>query len=115
MRTALLISISINILLVAFIYVSNQESKDNLKALESEKKSALQRADSARSYAEATRDSLEIAFTTIKYLNETTRREHELRIEAEKNDKKIIYVRFDSDTARSNAISELYPSYRNRR
>lgn len=83
------------------------------KALRKEIRHHQHRADSLESYALATKDSLDVAFTTIKYLNVATEEAKEKLRKREANEK-IIYVRFDNDTLRNSALSELYPSFRNR-
>lgn len=97
---------------LTYIYVSETTSNAGIKALESKIKHHEAEADSARDRALKTKDSLDIAFTTIRYLNEQTERAKEQTRIAEKKYNSIRLIQYKTDEQRDSVLKRLYPSLR---
>src|SRR5689334_10219032 len=75
------------------------------------KKSNKEEADRLRSELAITRDSLNVAFETIRIANKETQEAHERTQRIIKRYEQIIFISYTSDSARHRKLSELYPSY----
>lgn len=58
-----------------------------------------------------TRDSLEVAYATIRLAHQESVEAHERSQKTIANLNKIIYISYQSDSARTNALKKLYKSY----
>lgn len=110
MRIALIICCAIIIVLITFLATTVQELKDNERSLKAEKKEAIQKADEALDEAKATRDSLEIAFATIRSLSEQTERARQETNAWRMKYQAVKIVRFKTDSERDSVLLALYPS-----
>ena len=91
----------------------DQTVDSNIKIRNAEEKARFHeaKADSAKLRELLLVDSLEKSYLITRNIQEEKERERELRIKAEKRHEKVIYVRFDNDSLRARALSELYGSY----
>lgn len=90
-------------------------NEDGIRAKDAELKSRLREKEelyrTLEERYEITKDSLDIAFSTIKFANfERIKAEQKAR-EAMRKYNDIKFVRYESDTARNNALKQLYRSY----
>jgi len=110
MKIALTISLALNLLLIFLIWEQKTTDSVKLRTVESEVRYHKHLADSASLEKQLTKDSLEIAFATIRNLNGEKEHERELRIKAEKKLRDIKFVNFKTDLERDSVLKVLYPS-----
>jgi len=91
------------------IYTNSIESNTTIRNKETEVRYHKAKADSANHYAKLTRDSLTIAFATMRSLNAQREAERELRIKAEEKYRSVTHVRFKTDEQRDSVLKVLYP------
>lgn len=118
MKTPVLVLLIVTILFIVlgiiFVGVSEMSDRDRVRQSEINylKKQLKTQADSMQNVLSVTRDSLTIAFETIKIATKE-REESHLRTQATiKTLQQIVYIKYESDSARLNAISKLYPTFK---
>lgn len=84
--------------------------KRYVKELEAAQVKAQERADSVEAAFKSTRDSLDIAFHTIRIVAAEREEAKQDRIKLIKGYEKIQFVAFKTDSARYSALMSLYPS-----
>lgn len=103
------------IVLVTFMTLNFIEDRkeDNLKqtTINGLRLQNKKEKDSLENVLKVTRDSLDIAFNTIKIATAERIEAHERTQRIIKNYEKIIFIRYASDSARHRKLSELFPSY----
>jgi len=110
MKLALIISLALNLLFIFLIWEREVERGITVKDFELQVRHHKSLADSAQRYTIGLKDSLEIAFTTIRFIQVEKEKERELRIKAEKKYQDIRVVRFKTDEQRDSVLKVLYPS-----
>lgn len=76
------------------------------------KRSNRKERDSLETRLAITRDSLTVAFETIRQSRKESQEAHERTQRMIKNYEKILFIRFSNDAQRDSALSRLYPSFR---
>lgn len=92
------------------LYDQNTTASVKVRTLESEIKHHKNNADSLHSYATATKDSLNIAFTTIRYLNVDKQEAHNETVKWRTKYENIRFKPLPNDRVRDSLWAELYPS-----
>lgn len=110
MKTALFLSLLLNLVLLFWIFDSHQTDSDNLKALNKELKFHKSQADSLSNVAGKIQDSLDIAFVTIRNLNEQRERAHEQTETWRKKYNGVKFKPLANDKERDSVLRQLYPS-----
>ncbi len=111
--------IAIALLIISACYNLYQCGKERdydkeLKDVRSAIKKTEEERDSIKHDLKLTRDTIEIAFNTIRIAKNETAQAKQEKLNAIKYYESIVYVRFDNDTLRAGAITELYPTYGHR-
>jgi competence protein ComGC len=111
MKIALTISLALNLLFIFLIWEQNTESSIKLKAKEAEVKYHQSKADSASLEKQLTKDSLSIAFETIRVINGEKEKAHQETVKwrDKYNFERGKRVSILSDAGYDSAINSLYP------
>lgn len=114
MKTAafVLLATFLTLGLLTYLYVEHVNQNVSLKLKDSELKALREsNAEITRNY-ELRGDSLIIAFETIRQANAATAKAHEETKAYRKKFESIRFVKFESDSARNEALRNLYPSFK---
>lgn len=116
MKTLIITLCVIVVILLSAIFIGSTELKNLVRLKQSEleglKKANKIERDSLQNLLEVTKDSLQIAFETIKTARKESIEARERTQATIRNLQKIIYIKYESDSARTNAIKELYPTFK---
>lgn len=113
MRAAIFIVVAtfLTLGLLTYLYVEHLQDKDSIRLKESELKMLRRENLEIRKNYELRGDSLLIAFETIRQANAATAKAHEETKAYRKKFESVKFVKFESDSARNNALKKLYKSY----
>lgn len=96
-----------------FLYFNTPSGHDQeIKRLENQIKAHKHKADSLNQYAKGLKDSLNIAFNTIKIQDANVKQDSIKAFKARKRYESIIFKPIANDHQRDSLLSELYPSFR---
>lgn len=102
--------------LLSVLFIAFTELRDVNRIQQSEIKHLREvnkkEKDSLQTQLAITRDSLSVAFETIRQARIESQEAHERTQRMIKNYEKIIFVRFSNDAQRDSALSKLYTSFR---
>lgn len=111
--TIFIIATVLQLVCLGFIAVNFMESndRDRLKQVEIDhlKKEIKEQADSLEKQLALTRDSLSIAFETIRLATKEREEAHARTQKTIKDLQRIVFIQYESDSARLNALKKLYP------
>ena len=95
-----------------FLYFNKPSGHNReIKRLENEIKVHKYKADSLNQYAKGLKDSLNIAFNTIKLQDAKIKQDSIKAFKAKKRYESIIFKPIANDHQRDSLLSELYPSF----
>lgn len=113
MKTAIILLclfISVAIVVTAIIEHRKEDTLDQA-TIEGLKKQNAKERDSLNTQLAITRDSLSIALHTIALAHQESVEAMERSQRTIRDLQRIVYIKYESDSARLNAIKKLYPSY----
>lgn len=108
----ILIIFCIFVMLVSIYSEVKDYNRIQQSTIDGLKKQLKTQEDSLQNVLSVTRDSLTIAFETIKQANIERQAAHERSQKTIKDLQRIVYIKYESDSARLNALKTLYPSWK---
>lgn len=107
--------IILTLILLGIIYLASTEMSDRNRVLQSEvdglRIETKKEKDSLNQVLKVTKDSLSIAFNTIKIANLEKVWAHEASQKEIKKLRAVVHVVYENDSLRINALKELYKTF----
>lgn len=100
--------------MIAIAILGTEVSKErdlNQKTIDGLLRANKAQRDSLEKHLEITRDSLQIAFETIRQATKEREEAHLRTQKMMKNYESILYIKYENDSTRINALKRLYPTW----
>lgn len=112
-KTLLILLVIVALIVYGVVAVIEWEKEKQLQqsTIDGLKKSNKEEADRLRSELAITRDSLNVAFETIRVAHKESVEARERSQRTIRDLQRIVYIKYESDSARLNALKSLYKSY----
>lgn len=111
MKYLLTVSIFLNLALGAMLWRGRTDiPRETIKTLEAEQARTQANLDSAYSVIKATHDSLEASYAVFETQRQLAWQAEQERKKIQRKYEAIVFHAFKSDTARYNALKNLYPN-----